>query len=685
MTGTAAEVTPIRAIDDHRDRRPARSRSRSRRRTSTPCAAAASAGASWLESRRAPRATQRRDRARASRPVPLSGPYLDEREEELVLEVLRSGRLSLGPTIDRFEELFAERSARRTRRRSRAAPRGCTCSASAPGSAPGDEVITSPYSFAASANCFLYEGATPVFADVDPRTLNLDPAAVEAAITPRTKAIVAVDIFGYPCELDELRAIARAARARADRRLVRGARRRVQGRAARLARHARRLRVLPEQADHDRRGRRRHDPLRGGVAAARSLRNQGRADAGGWLEHVRLGYNYRLDDVARRDRDRAAREARPDPRAARRGRGDATTSCSRASTASSSRCADDADHERSWFVYVVSSLTRDRRERVIAPSSASRSASTATCRRSTSSRTCASATASARGCAPWRRTRARARSRCRSSPASSARRPGARRRGARRALCNDRAPVVGSRARAHARLGNCRAGGGRRRCVRDDSRTAPTRRSTAATARARGISGSTRPAGRASSRSRGTARASPVRRGRGTGRAAGPGRAEGSTGRHAVRPEQRCDRAATGPAGPPARRVDQGRSRNAGAAGRDGANGQRRQRPERPERRTNGVNGQNGAQRQNGADGMSGGQGRRSRRRPAPGSAGPQVRPAQSVRQARRATPEPPEPPAPRSRGGAGSRGSHRAPQARRVRQVRTERKARSGRATRSR
>ena len=75
------------------------------------------------------------------------------------------------------------------------------------GSAPGDEVITSPYSFVASANCAIYEGATPVFADIDPSTYNLDPAAVEAAVTQRTKAIVAVDIFGYPCELDELRAI----------------------------------------------------------------------------------------------------------------------------------------------------------------------------------------------------------------------------------------------------------------------------------------------------------------------------------------------------------------------------------------------------------------------------------------------------------------------------------------------
>jgi dTDP-4-amino-4,6-dideoxygalactose transaminase len=69
---------------------------------------------------------------------------------------------------------------------------------------PGDEVITSPYSFVASANCAIYEGATPVFADIDPHTYNLDPTLVEAAVTERTKAIVAVDIFGYPCELDPL-------------------------------------------------------------------------------------------------------------------------------------------------------------------------------------------------------------------------------------------------------------------------------------------------------------------------------------------------------------------------------------------------------------------------------------------------------------------------------------------------
>src|SRR5439155_20973453 len=125
----------------------------------------------------------------AVRQIGLSAPWIDERDEELVLQVLRSGRLSLGPTGPRFEELFA------------GAVGAHHCAAVSSGTAglhlcmriadvgAGGEVITSPYSFVASANCAMYEGARPVFADIDARTLNLDPAAVEAAVTERTKAI----------------------------------------------------------------------------------------------------------------------------------------------------------------------------------------------------------------------------------------------------------------------------------------------------------------------------------------------------------------------------------------------------------------------------------------------------------------------------------------------------------------
>ena len=125
-----------------------------------------------------------------------------------MLEVLRSGRLSLGPVIERFESMVAERVGAPYAAALSSGTAGLHLLCRIAGLGPGDEVITSTFSFVASANAFVLEGAAPVFADVDRRTLNLDPAAVEAAITPRTKAIVAVDIFGYPCELDELRAIA---------------------------------------------------------------------------------------------------------------------------------------------------------------------------------------------------------------------------------------------------------------------------------------------------------------------------------------------------------------------------------------------------------------------------------------------------------------------------------------------
>jgi perosamine synthetase len=297
--------------------------------------------------------------------VPLSGPYLGEREEELVLEVLRSGRLSLGPAIDRFEELLAERVGAPYAAAVSSGTTGLHLLCIAAGIGPGDEVITSPYSFAASANCFIYEGGIPVFADLDRRTLNLDPAAVEAALTQRTKAIVAVDIYGYPCELDELRAIA-------DRHGLaliedscealgaeyRGAAVGSRGTSCVFAFYPNKQITTGE----------------GGMVTThsedewhliRSLRNQGRPEPGGWLEHVRLGFNYRLSDIAaalgigqleRLDEILALRG-----QAARR-----YEDLLRGLGGVELPCPDDSDHHRSWFVYVVLLSDSAARERAIA-------------------------------------------------------------------------------------------------------------------------------------------------------------------------------------------------------------------------------------------------------------------------------------------------------------------------------
>jgi perosamine synthetase len=235
----------------------------------------------------------------ADEPIPLAKPVLGEAEEQAVIEVLRSGQLSLGPKLEEFERLFAERLG---------VPHACAVSSGtaglhlalrAVGVGPGDEVITSPFSFVASANAIIYCGATPVFADINPVTLNLDPAAAEAAITPRTKAILPVHIFGYPADMPVFERIAQkhglaivedaceALGARHADGVAVGAR----GNPAVFGFYANKqlttgeggMITLDDPAIKER---------------IDSERNQGRAPDMGWLDHDRLGFNYRLSDIA---------------------------------------------------------------------------------------------------------------------------------------------------------------------------------------------------------------------------------------------------------------------------------------------------------------------------------------------------------------------------------------------------
>ncbi len=300
----------------------------------------------------------------AARRVPLSGPVIGEREEELVLEVLRSGRLSLGPMTSRFERLFAERVGARCAAAVSSGTAGLHLAMRLAGIGPGDEVITSPFSFVASANCVLYEGATPVFADVDPGTLNLDPAAVEAAVTPRTRAVVAVDIFGYPCELDPLRALCgeRGLALVEDACQALGAEYKCRpvgshGHLAVFAFYPNKQITTGE----------------GGMVVAgseeewrllKSLSNQGRADSGGWLEHARFGYNYRLDDIA--SALGVAQLEKLDLLLELRAQAAARYAGLLASVEGvEPLLADDVHHRRSWFVYPVWLAEEIDRELVI--------------------------------------------------------------------------------------------------------------------------------------------------------------------------------------------------------------------------------------------------------------------------------------------------------------------------------
>jgi perosamine synthetase len=301
----------------------------------------------------------------STRAIGLSAPWIDGREEELVLETLRSGQLSLGPMIDRFEAALAERVEAPYVAAVSSGTAGLHLCMRLAGIGPGDEVLTTPFSFVASANCALYEGATPVFADIDPHTLNLDPAAVESAITPRTKAILPVHIFGYPAELVELEAIA----ARHDLTIVEDACEALgsayRGRPIGSAGHPAVFAFYPNKQMTTGEG--------GAVAVAseqewellKSLSNQGRSDSGEWLTHARLGYNYRLGDLAaalglaqleRLDEILAARGEV----AARYG-----TLLAGVDGVETPR-PDDESHHRSWFVYVVKLAAGLDRDAVIA-------------------------------------------------------------------------------------------------------------------------------------------------------------------------------------------------------------------------------------------------------------------------------------------------------------------------------
>lgn len=143
------------------------------------------------------------------RMLPYGRHEVNETDIQAVVEVLRGDWLTNGPTVARFEQAFAETVGAKCAVAFSSGTAALHGAAHAVGIGPGDEVITTPLTFLASANSILYCGATPVFADVDPHTLNLDPASVEAAITPRTRAILPVHFAGLPCDLEATHAIAR--------------------------------------------------------------------------------------------------------------------------------------------------------------------------------------------------------------------------------------------------------------------------------------------------------------------------------------------------------------------------------------------------------------------------------------------------------------------------------------------
>jgi len=230
--------------------------------------------------------------------VPLAQPNIGPLELELVTDVLSGDHLAMGPYTREFEERLAALAGRRHGVAVSSGTAGLHLAIRALEIAAGDEVVTTPFSFVASANCVLYEGARPVFADIEEETLGLDPARVEAAIGPATKAVLPVDVFGNACRIVELESIA------ASRGLVL-----VEDSCEALGTRldARPLGSFGQASVFAFYPNKQITTGEGGMVVTdddeladrlRSMRNQGRDADGTWLRHVQLGFNYRMDELS---------------------------------------------------------------------------------------------------------------------------------------------------------------------------------------------------------------------------------------------------------------------------------------------------------------------------------------------------------------------------------------------------
>lgn len=232
--------------------------------------------------------------------IPLSSPSITDADIQAVLEVLQTPTLSIGPKVRAFEAAVAEYTGVSDAVAVNSGTSGLHISLAAAGVTAGDEVITSPFSFVASANVAIYQGARPVFVDIEPDTLNIDPTRIEAAITERTKAIVPVDIFGQPCDIESIAAITRQYNLA----IIQDA-----CEAIGAERNGQRVGSHPDVASavFAFYPNKQMTTGEGGIVVTndtdfarvlRSMTNQGRDDAGTWMNHVRLGYNYRMDEMS---------------------------------------------------------------------------------------------------------------------------------------------------------------------------------------------------------------------------------------------------------------------------------------------------------------------------------------------------------------------------------------------------
>ncbi len=230
--------------------------------------------------------------------IPLSSPDITEDEIASVTAVLRTSQLSLGPKLVEFERAIADYVGLPFAIAVNSGTSGLHLCVRALGIEEGDEVIVPSFTFIAAANAVVYERATPVFVDIDPITMNLDPEKIESAITPRTRAIMVVHTFGRPAPMRDIIRIAKKHGLLIIEDACEAVGAKYQGQKAGTFGNAGVFAFYPNKqittgeggmiVTHDERI----------AVRVRSLRNQGRGASGEWFEHEELGYNYRLSEMS---------------------------------------------------------------------------------------------------------------------------------------------------------------------------------------------------------------------------------------------------------------------------------------------------------------------------------------------------------------------------------------------------
>ncbi len=229
--------------------------------------------------------------------IHLSRPDITEKEIEAVCAVLRTPNLSLGPKVPEFEQAFANYIGRKRAVAVNSGTSGLFLCMLALGIGPGDEVITTPFTFIASATPIMMVGAKPAFADIDPVNLNIDPAKIEPGITKKTKAILPVEVFGNPAAFDKVCEIAQKHNLPV-----------IEDSCEALGStlNGRKVGTFGEISVFGFYPNKQMTTGEGGMILTDddeladmciSLRNQCRDKSGGWLGHIRLGYNFRLSDI----------------------------------------------------------------------------------------------------------------------------------------------------------------------------------------------------------------------------------------------------------------------------------------------------------------------------------------------------------------------------------------------------